>query len=103
MAAKDNLSGQQFYHGTNADLKGGDVLKTGMPARHGEDNDKVWVADNAWEASKYGHRTYQVQPHSAPKKRGKAHEFHVEGATVLGDVSIDTIRDHANRAMAKGY
>jgi hypothetical protein len=74
-----------------------------MSARHGEDNDRIWISDNAWEASKYGHRTYRVQPHSAPKKRGKAHEFHVTGATVLHEVPVSTILEHSNRAMKKNY
>jgi GNAT superfamily N-acetyltransferase len=84
-----------YYHGTNADLHAGDVLETGMPTSHAE-NDKVWVADNAWIASNYGYRVYEVEPASDPQKRGKAHEFYTEGATILGEVSNERIRQDSN-------
>lgn len=38
MAAIDDLSSQQFYHGTKADLKPGDLIKSGNPPNVGNPN-----------------------------------------------------------------
>ena|ERR1017187_6388934 len=103
-AAAVDLLNTPWYHGTNAELRVGDEVTAGMGARHGDDNDVVWVSDNAWEAHKYGSLVYLVEPHSTPKKRGKAHEFYVTGATVLSaPISVNKILEDSERAMQKGY
>jgi len=81
--------------------RSGDLLVPGIDARHGEDNDVIWVADNAWDASKYGHCCYQVEPLSEPKMRGKAHEFYTTGATVFRDVPNSKIIEDANRQVGQ--
>lgn len=95
------LSPQQFFHGSTHEFNPGDTLEPGREARHGADNDRVWVSDNAWQASAYGAHTYEVTPHAPPKKRGKMGEFYTSGATVVDKVPNQTILDHANALYIK--
>ena len=43
MAATDDLSSQQFFHGTRADLKPGDLIETGRISNFGKRNTTVYV------------------------------------------------------------
>ena len=68
----------------------------GLGAVHGNENDRVWVASNAWVASSYGSRTFEVTPTDKPKPRSKAGEFFCSGATVVREISNDEIRQAGN-------
>ena len=96
MAAAEKVSPVQFFHGTNVDFGEGDEVVHGKGAVHGDENDRVWVASNAWVASAYGARTYEVTPHAPPKKRNKAGEFHTTGATVKREMTKAEIVDAGN-------
>ena len=43
VAATDDLSSQQFYHGTRADLKPGDLIKAGYISHYGKRKRAVYV------------------------------------------------------------
>ena len=43
MAATDDLSSQQFYHGTKADLKQGDLIKPGYNSNYGKRKKAAYV------------------------------------------------------------
>ena len=101
MAADEHLQGGQFFHGTNAAFNEGDQIVPGHDARHGNENDRVCVANNAWVASGYGHRTYEVTPHAPPRKRSKAGEFHTTGATVVRELSTPEITQASNQWYAQ--
>lgn len=85
-----------WFHGTNHDFAPGDSVVPGLGAVHGNENDRVWVASNAWVASSYGSRTFEVTPTDKPKPRSKAGEFFCSGATVVREISNDEIRQAGN-------
>jgi 2'-5' RNA ligase len=88
----------KFYHGSAHDFEPGDEVHSGLnPAHHPGVSNDVWVADNAWVGSTYGHNTYEVTPHGPPKKTGKSGEFTTSGATVVRKVPNAEILEHANR------
>ena len=99
MSAKNFETGR-WFHGTNARLSPGDQIVPGLGAVHGDENDRVWVASNAWVASAYGSLTYEVTPNDAPRKRSKAGEFFCGGATVVREVPVDEIRTSGNEWWA---
>lgn len=86
----------QWFHGTNAVLQPGDHVVPGLGAVHGDENDRVWVASNAWVASAYGSRTYEVEPDEHPRARSKAGEFFCSGARVIREVPMDEVRVAGN-------
>jgi hypothetical protein len=96
-----------YYHGTTAELKPGDLISPGHQPSHARDlPDQVWVSDNAWQASKYGAHTYEVMPHDTPKARYRGnpnHELHTSGATVVREVPISLILEHANKLAGSEY
>lgn len=101
MSARENL-GAQWYHGSTREFQPGDEVHpadtTGADSRGG--GDRVWVSTNAWVASKYGAHTYPVEVRGEPKKRGAAHEFHVDSAVVSGPpVDTATILKHSEDWM----
>jgi hypothetical protein len=85
-----------WFHGTNHGFAPGDSVVPGLGAVHGNENDRVWVASNAWVASSYGSRTFEVTPTDKPKPRSKAGEFFCSGATVVREISNDEIRQAGN-------
>ena len=88
----------KFFHGSSHDFEPGDEVTPGLePAHHPGTDDRVWVADNAWVASSYGHNTYEVTPHELPRKGGKSGEFHTSGATVVRKVPNSEVQEHSNR------
>jgi hypothetical protein len=66
--AIDNLSGEQFghlpiFHGTDATLKVGDVVKPAKQVgfkKHRSDGSSAWASENAEEAKTYGKNVYRV-------------------------------------------
>lgn len=80
-----------WFHGTNADLAVGDELQPGdlMGKAHGDGSDgsRVWISNDARRAGAYGHRLYEVEPHSRPRSPYAHHdEHHTTGATVIREV-----------------
>lgn len=95
--AIDNLSGEQFghlpiFHGTNAVLKAGDVVK---PAKqvgftgYRSDGSSAWASEDAEEARSYGKNVYKVShledpavtvhTHSHPRTYGSRVGFKIVG------------------------
>lgn len=104
--APDVVELRAWYHGTSGDVSPGDILTGGNTAawspEGSADNDVVWISDNAWQASKYGSRTFQVFPKGEVQYRHKDnHEFWCETAEVWREVDRQTILDHANRLASK--
>lgn len=71
MAAEDHLSDQQFFHGTDASLKEGDLIHPGhLPEDEGwsadypEENhrDFAWAAEDSHVAHGFGRHVYEVEP-----------------------------------------
>jgi 2'-5' RNA ligase len=88
----------KFYHGSPHDFEPGDEVRPGLdPAHHPGVSNDVWVADNAWVGSTYGHNTYEVTPHGPTKKTGKSGEFTTSGATVVRKVPNSEVLEHANK------
>lgn len=57
MAATDDPTSQQFYHGTKADLKPGDLIAPGYQSNYGKRKDASWVYLSATlEAAVWGGR-----------------------------------------------
>lgn len=94
MSASDHLSPQQFYHGTDADLSTGAVLRPASELYPGEKPthhlwDRVSVTTDPEEATNYGSRVYKVDVHDSPVldpeyARSKI-GFHVSRATIRGE------------------
>lgn len=102
----DQVELRGWYHGTsNSDVGPGTILTGGnTPASSPDgspDNDLVWVSDNAWQASKYGSRTFQVFPKGRVQYRHENHEFWCDTAEVWREVDKQTILDHSNRLASK--
>lgn len=107
MSAQDNLSPQQFFHGTPADLKPGDRVVPGdaIGTKHmGSDSDssRVWISTNAYRAGAYGHRIYEVSPDGTPKSPHGNDEHYVSGAVVKREVGMGEYHEHSNRWAQQG-
>lgn len=88
-----------YYHGSSFEFRAGEKVESGHEEAHGE-NDKVWVSDNAWQASKYGAFTYEVEVVGEVKRRWKGnHEFYVELAVIKEKVSNGVILEQANKLV----
>ena len=105
MAASDNLSPRQFFHGSSTEFQPGDKLQpaeeTGVSSRGGAN--RVWVSTNAWHASKYGAYTYPVDVADDVKTPRKTHdEHHTSSATVTGPpVTKEEILRAGNESWAQ--
>jgi hypothetical protein len=74
MSAEDNLSKQQFYHGSNHPFKEGDIVKP-------HDN-FAWASTVPDVAAGYGSTTYKVEPLGEVKRvPGAAKEFGIHTST----------------------
>jgi hypothetical protein len=88
-----------WFHGTNNEFVAGDNLVSGDTVgnkSHGEfsDSSKVWISNDPVRAGAYGHRLYEVHPHSRPHSPYAHHdEHHTTGATVVREVPWEEARN----------
>lgn len=102
-AASAHQGDGPFYHGTSADLAPGDALTPGdqqSAKAHGQHSDgtRVWVSNDPVRAGAYGHRLYEVTPHSTPRSPYAGHDEHyTTGATVVREVPWEEARSLSGR------
>lgn len=95
------MTASVFYHGTNARLNVGDILRPGTPRKHSVSlTTVVYVTDSVKVARSYsllaakarrGSRdryVYEVQPHSPPVNDKFRNEFTTSAATVVRVVTV---------------
>ncbi len=75
MAATDNL-GPQWFHGTNADLKPGDLVEPSFAGRN--EGDRVTKNTAYFTGDRYAARYYAKQAHSNQRSQGTPRVYEVE-------------------------